>query len=166
MSLKGINIKMNHIIICAIIVIVMVVVDQVSKVIAFNNLDPNVRYTVIPHIVDYQLVKNRGAMFGIMQGQKTLFIIVTFVGFFIFLFLLKDGDINTMPFYTIGLSLMIAGTIGNFIDRVSLSYVRDFLCFGFWDSFPSFNVADMCMCVGITMFIIDTLFGGAKHIWK
>ena len=70
-----------------------------------------------------------------------------------------------MPFYTIGLSLMIAGTIGNFIDRACLSYVRDFITFGFF-SFPSFNVADMCMCVGIVMFFIDTLFGDAKILWK
>ena len=120
---------------------------------------------VIPHIIDFILVKNHGAVFGILQGKMILFYIVTFFGLAIFGYLLKDGNLNTMPFYTIGLSLMIAGTIGNFIDRVCFNYVRDFITFGFF-SFPSFNVADMCMCVGIVMFFIDTLFGEAKVLWK
>ena len=165
MSLKGIKLKMNHFIICLIIVVLMVLIDQISKIIAFKYLEFTDVYHVVPHVIDFILVKNTGAMFGILKGQQVLFYIVTVIGLAVFGFLLKDGDIDTMPFYTIGLSLMVAGTIGNFIDRVALGYVRDFITFGFFD-FPSFNVADMCMCVGIVMFIIDTLFGGAKSIWK
>ena len=94
-----------------------------------------------------------------------LFWIVTILGLLLFGFLMKDADFIKMPFYSIGLSLMIAGTIGNFIDRAILGYVRDFITFAFFD-FPSFNTADMCMCVGIVMLIIDILFGEAGKLWN
>lgn len=165
MKLKGTNIKMKDIIFCIIIVVIMVLIDQISKIIAFNSLEFNKTYHVIPKIIDFTLVRNKGAVFGILQGKFILFYIVTFIGLGIFVFLLKDANLQTLPFYTIGLSLMISGTIGNFIDRVILGYVRDFITFGFF-SFPSFNTADMCMCVGVTMLMIDILFGKAGELWK
>ena len=165
MKWTGISIKTNDIILCLVIVVVMVIIDQISKIIAFNSLEFGTTYKVVPHVIDFHLVKNRGAVFGILQGQMVLFYIVTIVGLALFTFLLKDASVKTMPFYTIGLSLMIAGTIGNFIDRVVLGYVRDFITFGFFD-FPSFNTADMCMCVGITMLMIDILFGKAGQLWN
>lgn len=163
--MKGIKMSVNHLIFCLTIIIIMVVIDQITKILAFKYFEFGDEIKVIPHIIDFILVKNHGAVFGILQGKMVLFYIVTFFGLAIFGYLLKDGNLNTMPFYTIGLSLMIAGTIGNFIDRVCFNYVRDFITFGFF-SFPSFNVADMCMCVGIVMFFIDTLFGEAKILWK
>ncbi len=156
---------MPDVIFCLVIIVVMVVIDQVSKIIAFNSLEFGKPYEVVPHIIDFQLVKNRGAVFGILQGQMALFYIVTILGLGLFMYLLKDAKLNVMPFYTIGLALMISGTIGNFIDRVVLGYVRDFITFGFF-SFPSFNTADMCMCVGIVMLIVDILFGKAGELWK
>lgn len=165
MKLNTISIKMNHIVICLIIIIGMVIIDQITKVIAFKYLDSHTKYHVINKVIDFELVENDGAMFGILSGKKILFYIVTIIGLGAFAFFLKDGNLDTMPFYTIGLSLMIAGTIGNFVDRIIFGYVRDFITFGFFE-FPSFNVADMCMCVGIVMFIIDSIFGGAKNLWK
>ena len=155
----------HDIIFCLAIILLMVIIDQLSKIIAFDALEFHQKYTVIPKLIDFVLVKNRGAVFGILQGKMILFYVVTVIGLALFTFLLKDASINTMPFYTIGLSLMIAGTIGNFIDRVVLGYVRDFITFGFF-SFPSFNTADMCMCVGIVMVIIDIIFGKAGELWK
>ena len=165
MKLKGIKFNMNSAIISAIIIAVMVLVDQISKIVAFKYFEFGTIYRPIPNIIDFILVKNRGAIFGILQGKMVLFWIVTIIGLLLFGYLLKDADFVTMPFYSIGLSLMIAGTIGNFIDRAILGYVRDFITFGFFD-FPSFNTADMCMCVGIVMMAIDILFGKAGELWN
>ncbi len=165
MKLKGIKFNMNSVIISAIIIAVMVLIDQISKIIAFKYFEFGSIYKPIPNVIDFVLVKNRGAIFGILQGQMVLFWVVTIIGLLLFGYLMKDADFIEMPFYSIGLSLMIAGTIGNFIDRAILGYVRDFITFGFFD-FPSFNTADMCMCVGIVMLIIDVLFGKAGKIWS
>jgi signal peptidase II len=64
-----------------------------------------------------------------------------------------------MKFYSVGISLMIGGTIGNLIDRVFRGYVIDFLDFDiFGYSYPTFNVADMALVIGVIMFAIDILF--------
>ena len=165
MKLKGIKFNMNSVIISSIIIAVMVLIDQISKIIAFKYFEFGTIYKPIPKVIDFILVRNRGAIFGILQGQMVLFWIVTILGLLLFGFLMKDADFIKMPFYSIGLSLMIAGTIGNFIDRAVFGYVRDFITFGFFD-FPSFNTADMCMCVGIVMLIIDILFGEAGKLWN
>ena len=165
MMLSSINIKTKDIIFCSIIIVVMVLIDQLTKIIAFKHLNYGETYHVVPKVIDFVLVRNRGAVFGILQGKMVLFYVFTVIGLAVFTFLLKDGNVNTMPMYTVGLSLMIAGTIGNFIDRVALNYVRDFITFGFFD-FPSFNVADMCMCVGIVAIFIDILFGKAGALWN
>ena len=165
MMLSSINIKTKDIIFCSIIIVVMVLIDQLTKIIAFKHLNYGETYHVVPKVIDFVLVRNRGAVFGILQGKMVLFYVFTVIGLAVFTFLLKDGNVDTMPMYTVGLSLMIAGTIGNFIDRVALNYVRDFITFGFFD-FPSFNVADMCMCVGIVAIFIDILFGKAGALWN
>lgn len=146
------------------IVVFLVIVDQLTKYYAFKYL-PMGQTKCIPHVIDFNLLYNEGAIFGILQGKQVLFFITTIVGLGLFGYMMKDADIKTYPFYTIGLILIIAGTIGNFIDRVSLGKVRDFIDFAFFD-FASFNFADMCMCVGVVMIIIDIIFGDIGSKWK
>ena len=56
--------------------------------------------------------------------------------------------------YTIGFGLILAGALGNFIDRIALGYVRDFIMFDFWKSFPIFNFADCLITVGAFVLMI------------
>ncbi len=171
--------KMKKILLYVGIVAFLVFVDQITKYLTFKYIG-NVKsfsdYSIylsggvkdvdcIPHVIDFKLLTNDGAMFGFMSGQKVIFIIVTLIGLGIFGYMLKDGDIQKYPFYTIGLLLCVAGAIGNFIDRIYIGQVRDFITFGFMN-FASFNFADMCMCVGIVMIMIDILFGGISELWK
>jgi signal peptidase II len=64
--------------------------------------------------------------------------------------------------YTIGFGLIIAGAIGNFIDRIMLGYVRDFIMFDFWHSFPIFNFADCCIVIGVVLVSIHYIFLSRK----
>ena len=56
--------------------------------------------------------------------------------------------------YQVGMGLVFAGALGNLIDRIALGYVRDFIQFDFWRSFPIFNVADICLCIGVVILLI------------
>lgn len=170
--------KVKKIVLYTLIIAFLVFIDQITKYLTFKYLG-NVRnfdysyylkggslnVDCIPKFIDFKLLTNDGAMFGFLSGKKVLFIIVTIIGIGIFGYMLKDGDIFKYPFYTFGLILCFAGAIGNFIDRIFIGQVRDFITFGFMN-FASFNFADMCMCVGIVMIFIDIIFGDINEIWK
>ena len=157
--------NMKNIYIYLIIITVLVAVDQLTKFFVFKNLGNGAHVTCIPNIIDFNTLYNDGAIFGILSGKKWLFIIVTFIGMCLFGYMLKDGDIKLHPFYTIGLLLTMAGALGNFIDRIFIGEVRDFIDFAFM-RFASFNFADMCMCVGVVMIIIDLLWGDISKKWN
>ena len=95
--------------------------------------------------------KNYGAAFGILQGWKLLFVIISFfvIGFILYY---KD-KIEGYGYY--GLILLFSGTIGNLVDRLVFGYVRDFIDLGFW---PSFNLADSFNTIGVILLII--------YFWK
>ncbi len=94
---------------------------------------------------------NYGAAFGILQGWKWLFILVS-IFMLGFLFYYKD---KIKGYGVIGYLLLFAGIIGNLIDRIYLGYVRDFIDLGF---FPSFNLSDTYNTVGVLILII--------YLWK
>jgi signal peptidase II len=64
--------------------------------------------------------------------------------------------------------LIIVGTIGNFIDRLFRKFVIDFIeiDFFFYKDFPIFNVADMCLTVGVILLLADIVFGKSGHLLK
>ena len=72
-----------------------------------------------------------------------------------------------MKVYSIGLILMLAGTIGNYLDRIILGYVIDFLSFRFGSyHYPTFNIADICLVVGVALFAVDLLILDDKRLKK
>lgn len=159
------KVNMKNIYIYLGIIALLIAVDQLTKYYAFKYLGNGSHITCIPKIIDFNLLYNDGAMFGILSGKRVLFIIVTVIGLGLFTYMLKDGDIKLHPFYTIGLLLTISGAMGNFIDRLFIGKVRDFIDFAFMN-FASFNFADMCMCVGVVMIIIDLLWGDISKKWN
>lgn len=140
----------------------LVFVDQFTKSLITSTLDLNETVVVIKDFFDIHYVQNFGAGFSIMQNQTIIFYIITPICLILFIYLLLKTKKNEL-LSKIGLILMISGTIGNFIDRIVHVYVVDFLDFNIfgWD-FPVFNVADICLTIGVFLYIIQ-IFKESKN---
>ncbi|MDD5791167.1 MAG: signal peptidase II [Erysipelotrichaceae bacterium] len=135
----------------------LVAFDQLSKYYIVANIPLNSAIDIIPGFFKVTYVQNFGAGFSILQNQNTLFLIITPIAIIFLCYLLfktKKGDLLTIS----GLLLMIAGALGNFIDRIFTVYVVDFLDFViFGYDFPVFNIADSFLTIGVFLFIIAIL---------
>lgn len=100
---------------------------------------------------------NSGAAWGIFSGKK-LFLIILSSALIIVLFVFNHFVKKKNVFYCIGFGFIIGGALGNLIDRIAFSYVRDFIFLDFWPTFPIFNMADSFLCVGAVMLAIFILF--------
>lgn len=146
----------------SLLIAALIIIDQLSKGAIQTGLYWGQSIPVIEGFFSIAYVKNTGAAFGFMaQGplwfRQVFFLAlpVLFVGWILYLL------IKTLkgPFYiSLAYSLIIAGAVGNLIDRFSLGYVVDFLLF-YWkeeaNHFPAFNVADSCISVAAGLLIID-----------
>ena len=116
-------------------------------------------YRLWPRWLHFQAMANQGAVFGIGQGQRWLFLSVSVaaIGFIIYLF----ATSGRQRFYQFILGLLLAGVLGNMYDRLTLGYVRDMIyifpsriLFG-REVFPwIFNVADSLLCVGVALIFL------------
>ena len=91
--------KLKELLIYIGIIIAFVVIDQLSKFLVFKYFTPYESYKCIPHIVRFDLLYNQGAVFGVLQGKRVLFFIVTAIGLGVFGYLLKYGSMKDYPFY-------------------------------------------------------------------
>lgn len=134
------------------ILALLLVVDLVTKYLASEKLGAG-SVTIIPHLIDFKYTTNPGAAWGILAGKQAflIFLAVLFVAVFIWYYIKER---NKTWLLTISVGLLLAGCIGNMIDRIFLGYVRDFIMFDFWKSFPVFNIADIALCIGVALFII------------
>ena len=138
-----------------IVIVAAVVVDQVSKVLVIKFLKDLVSVEIIPGILRFTYVENRGAAFGMLSDNRWIFMIISslaIVALMIYLWKFRPDSILAC----MALSLIAGGGTGNMIDRVALGYVVDFIDFC---AFPSlwmwvFNVADACVCVGAGLLVL------------
>lgn len=129
-----------------ILIITIVVLDQLSKMLALRYLAPAGSIPVIKNIFHLTYVENRGAAFGIMQNQKLFFVIFALLVLGFIWFYAYNNRLDKVMVY--GLSLMAGGVIGNLIDRVRLGFVVDYLHIM---NFPVFNIADSAVTIGIIL---------------
>ncbi|MEQ7216368.1 signal peptidase II [Enterococcus asini] len=139
-----------------IIAALLVVCDQLVKYWVVSNLSLGEAMNVIPNFFSLTYYQNSGAAWSILQGQMWFFAIVTFVAVPLCIWLLWKNRRGS-KFYSLALGLVIAGALGNFIDRMRLGYVVDMFQTDFMN-FPIFNVADMCLTIGVVMVFIYALF--------
>ena len=132
----------------------LIALDLVTKVLAATNLNMH-SITLIPNLIDFIYTENTGAAFG-MLSNNTWFLI-GFTAVFIVGFVLFDIFNHSKNwFYRIGYVLVLAGAIGNLVDRIMFGFVRDFIAISF---FPFiFNVADIFVTVGTVLLMIYVVF--------
>ncbi|MBM7642449.1 signal peptidase II [Streptococcus loxodontisalivarius] len=135
-----------------IIILVLIGLDQLSKWWVVSNIALEEIVSFLPGVFSLTYLRNYGAAFSMLQNQQWLFALITFavVGF-AFYYLWKH--LNGSYWLLTGLSLIIAGGLGNFIDRVRLGYVVDMVHLDFMD-FAIFNVADSYLTVGVIVLMI------------
>jgi len=136
-----------------IIVLATLSLDQLTKFLITKNLFQNQSIPIIKGIFYITLVHNRGAAFGILKNQIPLFIITSLFAIILIYFNLKENKQSKS--YSIVLSLILAGALGNLIDRLFFGYVIDFLDFRIW---PVFNMADSAITIGAILLGWSILF--------
>ncbi|HEM5195466.1 TPA: signal peptidase II [Streptococcus suis] len=131
---------------------VLIAVDQIVKAWTVANIELDTVTEFIPGLMSLAYLRNYGAAWSILQNQQWFFTIVTIAAVTgLIWYYVKQIKGNLWTLFS--LSLMIAGALGNFIDRLRLGYVVDMFHLDFI-SFPVFNVADMCLNVGVGILFI------------
>ena len=152
------NKKTRYNLIGAALALVLIGLDQWTKVLAVKHLMGQEPFVIWNGVFELHYLENRGAAFGILQGQKGVFLICTALVLAILAFYYNRMPVEKryLPMRIVGI-LLGAGAVGNLIDRMMQSYVVDFLYFKLID-FPIFNVADCYVTVGAILLAILILF--------
>lgn len=155
------------IIVEVLLILVFVSVDLLTKTFIYEPIDAGAPDIVlINNILKFTAVQNTGASFGIFKGNAIILAIVSLiiiiVVFIIQMFSLTKLKDKTFRF---GLILIVAGGIGNIVDRFLLGHVRDFIYFELIH-FPVFNIADSCLTIGCVLIIIYVIIYYVKDCKK
>ncbi len=150
-----IKVSKNTLLYIAIIVVVGIAIDQITKQIIASSMEIRESFSVIGDFFRITHHRNHGAAFGIMQNKYWLMMLFTLIATILFIWMANNSDRKKYPLFTTSIALMISGMLGNFIDRTFRDGVVDFLDFdfGFYD-FAIFNVADMLLVIGTGLFVI------------
>ena len=117
---------------------------------------------LLPGLVELMRVHNYGAAWSSFSGQKWLLLGVTGVIVLAVVWLLVRKVVRH-PVGILACCLILSGGIGNILDRLRLGYVVDMLHFQFWPSYPTFNVADMCIVSGAVLGAVYYVYLYEKH---
>lgn len=140
------------------IAIIALAIDQITKVATSIILEINKPIEVIKNFFYLTLCHNEGAAWGLFSNTKVVILIGTIIALIViyhFIYCFKKNNRNNLAF-----GLLLGGLSGNLIDRLLFGYVRDFLDFyilGY--DYPVFNIADICIVLGVFFLIIAILKG-------
>lgn len=136
----------------------LVVIDHIIKAVIMAEIMPVGRVEVVSGFFYLTYVENRGAAFGILQGKASLLAIITGIALIaVIIYIVTGRAQNKLTLWS--LSLILAGGVGNFIDRIFRGYVVDYLDFSVLFGFPVFNFADCCVVVGTALLICALVWG-------
>ena len=138
----------------------IIALDQISKFMAVKYLMEQPPVVIIKDHFELRYVQNYGAAFGILQEKRIFFIIITSLVILLIIFYLHRNFNSLSNLAKFSISMFLAGAIGNFIDRIRLGYVIDFLRVNLIKSydFPVFNIADMFIVIGTILIVFIVLF--------
>jgi signal peptidase II len=140
------------------------ILDQVTKALVLRYIGTEDVIPVIPGFFNLVQVHNTGAAFGMLSNNNHVFLVLLISAMIGVVVLWKRGAFKDTLASRIAAALLLAGIAGNLTDRILHGFVVDFLDFvlpwyGHW---PSFNVADSCICAAAGLFIISSLLEGRK----
>ena len=142
----------------SVLVILLVVLDQFTKHLATTHLKDQESFVIIKEVFSLHYLENIGAAFGLFKNQRLFFIISTviIVAVIIWFFMKMPKEKRFHPMIVSSI-FVVAGALGNFIDRIRVGYVIDFFYFELID-FPIFNVADCYIVVSLIILSFLLLF--------
>ena len=144
--------------ILAVSVVFLVITDQLVKQWARSYLLPVGSIPIIDGLIGFKWATNTGAAFGIFQGGRWFFVALTIAVIAVMLYFeFKMPYTRRFMWARVPMALMLAGAIGNFIDRLLYGYVVDMFQFLFIN-FPIFNVADILLVTGVFAYAFASLF--------
>lgn len=129
------------------LIIFGVVVDQLVKLLVAARLPLGGGFELVPGLLQINYVQNTGAAWS-MFSNSTLALAVFSVVMAVFLGVWLWRTPREQLWRRVALALMLAGALGNMIDRFRLGYVVDFIKLPHW---PVFNIADILLCVGVAL---------------
>ncbi len=138
-------------------VALLVAADQITKLLISNHFRLGESRHIIGGLLDFTYVQNKGAAFGMLSNQRWIFLVMTTVIIIGICWLWVKGHIEHFT-GRISAVLIVAGGIGNMIDRIALGYVVDFIDVSPLFDFAVFNFADCCVTVGAVMMAVYVLF--------
>lgn len=133
----------------------VVVLDQLTKFLIQSNMELGQSIGVFENFFHITYIHNYGAAFSIFENQRVLLVVLPLLIMGGILIAFVKMGLSANKICATALGLVVAGGIGNLIDRVAYGYVVDFLDFRV---FPIFNVADMAVCCGCGLLILYVFF--------
>jgi signal peptidase II len=156
---------MPYFVVLIILILSSIGLDQFTKLTIIHNLDVGEGVPLIDGIIELVHVKNEGMAFGLLSDQRWIFITISTIGILaIGFYLFRVSTDNRIT--KAGLALIIGGGIGNMIDRCLPPFkVTDMIELTFMgDLFPwVFNIADMCVCIGVGVAVLGLVLDIIKE---
>ena len=134
----------------------LVSLDQLSKLWAIKSLQPVGKIAIIEDVFNLRYVENTGAAFSMLQGKTLILIAVPIIASIGMIYLLCSKTVKS-KIGSWGITLILAGALGNLVDRIFRGAVVDMFDFTLIN-FPVFNVADICVTIGAVLFFIYAIF--------
>ena len=155
---------MNRIFKLLVMISSMIILDQMTKGYFQSNYKLGQSVPIIDGFFNFTYVQNRGAAFGFGATSGDWFritffkVLPVFVVLALIYIIWKERNEKTKAWISWAYGLIVAGAVGNLIDRIGLDYVVDFLDFYIGNShYPAFNVADSCISTAFVMIVIDMI---------
>ena len=150
--------KAISIIYSVVLIVILIALDQFTKVLAVNHLMNKDDFILIPGVLQFHYLESTGAAFSMLEGKQGLFAIATPILLIALAYILirmpRNKRFTGLDYIIV---FLIAGAIGNYIDRITNNYVVDFIFFSLIN-FPVFNVADCYVTVAVIVLFLMILF--------
>lgn len=161
---KKLSIKYRILVLIAPVILIF---DQWTKILITSNFSYGESLPIIPGFFSLTYIRNKGAAFGFLstahpEFRVPFFFIVPSLALITVMYLIHKLP-STNRLLSTAFSLVMGGAVGNLLDRLNYGYVVDFLDFNFGTyHYPSFNVADSAICVGVALMVWDMFTNSEK----